>query len=259
MLDEAQAIKNSRAQHARAVRRIDAEHRVALTGTPVENRLSELWSVMDVLNPGLLGSADRFRTRYAMPVERHGDTEAAQRLRTVTRPYLLRRVKTDPTIIDDLPDKIEITQHYRLTREQASLYRTVVDDMMEKIEDSAGHRAPRQRAAAMAKLKQVCNHPAQLLHDGSPSAAAPGRSSGWRRSSPRSWTRATGCCASPSSPSSGTMLVPHLSARFDTDVAFLHGGTPKKRRDEMVTTLPVRRRARRSCCSRSRPAAPGSP
>ena len=79
MLDEAQAIKNSRAQHARAVRRFDAEHRVALTGTPVENRLSELWSVMDVLNPGLLGSAERFRTRYAIPVERHGDTEAAAR------------------------------------------------------------------------------------------------------------------------------------------------------------------------------------
>src|SRR5918996_1271003 len=138
VLDEAQAVKNSRASHARAVRRFDAEHRVALTGTPVENRLSELWSIMDVLNPGLLGAADRFRTRYAIPVERHGNTEAAALLRRVTRPYLLRRVKTDPTIIDDLPDKIEVTQHYRLTREQASLYRTIVDDMLEKIEDSTG-------------------------------------------------------------------------------------------------------------------------
>ena len=97
VLDEAQAVKNSRATAARAVRRISAEHRVALTGTPVENRLSELWSVMDVLNPGLLGTADRFRERYAVPIERHGSDEAASRLRTVTRPYLLRRVKTDPT------------------------------------------------------------------------------------------------------------------------------------------------------------------
>ena len=90
----------------------------------MENRLAELWSIMDVLNPGLLGTAERFRTRFAMPVERHGNTDAAELLRRTTRPFLLRRVKTDPTIVDDLPDKIEITQHYRLTREQASLYRT---------------------------------------------------------------------------------------------------------------------------------------
>ena len=167
VLDEAQAVKNSRASAARAVRKVDAEHRVALTGTPVENRLSELWSVMDVLNPGLLGSADRFRERYAVPIERHGNEESAKRLRTITRPYLLRRVKTDPTIIDDLPDKIEITQHYKLTPEQATLYRTVVDDMMEKIEDAQGIQRRGNVLAAMAKLKQVCNHPAQLLHDGS--------------------------------------------------------------------------------------------
>ena len=126
---------------ARRCAGFDAEHRVALTGTPVENRLSELWSVMDVLNPGLLGTADRFRERYAVPIERHGSDEAASRLRTITRPYLLRRLKTDPTIIDDLPEKIEITQHYRLTPEQATLYRTVVDDMMEKIEDAQASSA----------------------------------------------------------------------------------------------------------------------
>jgi superfamily II DNA or RNA helicase len=237
VLDEAQAIKNSRAQHARAVRRFDAEHRVALTGTPVENRLSELWSVMDVLNPGLLGSAERFRTRYAIPVERHGDTEAATRLRTVTRPYLLRRVKTDPTIIDDLPDKIEITQHYRLTREQASLYRTVVDDMMEKIEDAQGIERRGNVLSAMAKLKQVCNHPAQLLHDGS----AIGRRSGKiiRLEEILAEVLAEGdrvLCFTQFT-EFGRMLVPHLSARFDTEVAFLHGGTPKKRRDELVTTF----------------------
>ncbi|HVH20876.1 MAG TPA: DEAD/DEAH box helicase [Pseudonocardia sp.] len=237
VLDEAQAIKNSRAQHARAVRRFDAEHRVALTGTPVENRLSELWSVMDVLNPGLLGSAERFRTRYAIPVERHGDTEAATRLRTVTRPYLLRRVKTDPTIIDDLPDKIEITQHYRLTREQASLYRTVVDDMMEKIEDAQGIERRGNVLSAMAKLKQVCNHPAQLLHDGS----AIGRRSGKviRLEEILAEILAEGdrvLCFTQFT-EFGRMLVPHLSARFDTEVAFLHGGTPKKRRDELVTTF----------------------
>jgi SNF2 family DNA or RNA helicase len=237
VLDEAQAIKNSRAQHARAVRRIDAEHRVALTGTPVENRLSELWSVMDVLNPGLLGSAERFRTRYAIPVERHGDTEAAQRLRTVTQPYLLRRVKTDPTIIDDLPEKIEITQHYRLTREQASLYRTVVDDMMEKIEGSDGIERRGNVLSAMAKLKQVCNHPAQLLHDGSAIGRRSGKIIRLEEILAEILDEGDRVLCFTQFTEFGRMLVPHLSARFDSEVAFLHGGTSKKRRDELVTTF----------------------
>ncbi|HYH33123.1 MAG TPA: DEAD/DEAH box helicase [Pseudonocardia sp.] len=235
VLDEAQAVKNSRASHAQAVRRFDAEHRVALTGTPVENRLSELWSIMDVLNPGLLGTADRFRTRYAIPVERHGDTEAAGLLRRVTRPYLLRRVKTDPAIIDDLPDKIEVTQHYRLTREQASLYRTVVDDMLEKIEDSEGIERRGNVLAAMAKLKQVCNHPAQLLHDGSPIGRRSGKVIRLEEILSEILDEGDRVLCFTQFTEFGHLLVPHLSARFDTDVAFLHGGTPKKRRDELVT------------------------
>ena len=168
VLDEAQAIKNRHSRTARAVGRLQGEHRVALTGTPVENRLGEMWSIMDFLNPGLLGSAESFRTRYAIPVERYADADAAARLRQVTRPYLLRRLKTDPTIIDDLPDKIEVKQYYRLTNEQASLYQSVVDDMMAKIADSDGIERRGNVLAAMTKLKQVCNHPAQLLHDRSP-------------------------------------------------------------------------------------------
>jgi SNF2 family DNA or RNA helicase len=235
VLDEAQAVKNSRATHARAVRRFTAEHRVALTGTPVENRLSELWSIMDVLNPGLLGSADSFRIRYAIPVERHGSKDAAALLRRVTRPYLLRRVKTDPTIIDDLPDKIEVTQHYRLTREQASLYRTVVDDMLEKIEDSEGIERRGNVLAAMAKLKQVCNHPAQLLHDGSPVGRRSGKIIRLEEILAEILDEGDRVLCFTQFTEFGHMLVPHLSARFDTDVAFLHGGTTKARRDEMVT------------------------
>ncbi|MDQ3990370.1 MAG: DEAD/DEAH box helicase, partial [Actinomycetota bacterium] len=174
VLDEAQAVKNSLSQSAKAVRRLQAEHRVALTGTPVENRLAELWSIMHFLNPGMLGSSELFRTRYAIPVERHGLTEPAQRLRAITRPYVLRRLKTDPHIIDDLPDKIEMKQYCQLTAEQASLYQVVVNDMLDKIENSEGIERRGNVLAAMAKLKQVCNHPAQLLHDRS----AVGRRSG---------------------------------------------------------------------------------
>jgi superfamily II DNA or RNA helicase len=235
VLDEAQAVKNSRAGHARAVRRFDAAHRVALTGTPVENRLAELWSIMDVLNPGMLGSSDAFRARFAVPIERHENTEAAALLRRLTRPYVLRRVKTDPTVIDDLPEKIEITQHYRLTREQASLYRTVVDDMMEKIADSQGIERRGNVLAAMAKLKQVCNHPAHLLHDGSPIGRRSGKLIRLEELLGEILDEGDRVLCFTQFTEFGSMLVPHLSARFDTEVAFLHGGTSAKQRDRMVT------------------------
>ncbi len=240
VLDEAQAIKNANASASRVARRLDAAHRIALTGTPMENRLAELWSVLDFLNPGLLGAPERFTRRFAIPIERHADPDAARTLRRITRPYLLRRVKTDPEVIDDLPEKIEIVQDYRLTREQASLYRTVVDDMMERIEDSHGIERRGNVLSAMTKLKQVCNHPAQLLHDGSPMARSGGHSRSGKVARLEEilgeilaeddkvllFTQFTEFAA---------MLRPHLSARFDTEVAYLHGGTSKSRRDEMVS------------------------
>ncbi|TDE89477.1 DEAD/DEAH box helicase [Occultella glacieicola] len=234
VLDEAQAIKNRHSRAAKAVGRLQARHRVALTGTPVENRLGELWSIMNFLNPGLLGSPETFRARYAIPVERHADTDAAVRLRQVTRPYLLRRVKTDPAIIDDLPEKIEVKQYYRLTTEQASLYQSVVDDMMDRIAGSDGIERRGNVLAAMTKLKQVCNHPAQLLHERS----AVGRRSGKvirleeiveeilaEDDRALLFTQYAGFAE---------LVVPHLAARFGTDVLYLHGGTPRAARERMV-------------------------
>jgi SNF2 family DNA or RNA helicase len=234
VLDEAQLVKNYRSGAARAVRRLRSTHRIALTGTPMENRLSELWSVMDFLNPGVLGSAERFRQRFAVPVERYGDTEAAGRLRDITRPYLLRRLKTDRDIIDDLPDKIEIVQDYRLTTEQASLYRTVVDDMLEKIEGADGISRRGNVLAAMTKLKQICNHPAQLLHDGSPVGQRSGKVTRLEEVLAEILAEGDRALCFTQFTEFAELLVPHLSARFDQEVLFLHGGTPKKRRDEMV-------------------------
>ena len=141
VLDEAQHVKNSASATARAIRDLPARHRVALTGTPVENRLSELWSIMDFLNPGLLGPPGTFRARYSVPVERYGDAEAAARLRRVTQPFLLRRLKTDRAVITDLPDKFERIQWCNLTVEQATLYRAVIDELAIKLtEGRAGSR-----------------------------------------------------------------------------------------------------------------------
>jgi SNF2 family DNA or RNA helicase len=234
VLDEAQAVKNSLSRGAKAVRRLKAGHRVALTGTPVENRLSELWSIMDFLNPGLLGSSEVFRTRYAIPVERYGQTEPAERLRRITRPYVLRRLKTDPTIIDDLPEKIEIKQYCQLTIEQASLYQSIVEEMMEKIEKTEGIERRGNVLAAMAKLKQVCNHPAQLLHDRSPVGARSGKVIRLEEILEEILAEGDRVLCFTQFTEFAEMLVPHLAARFGQDVLYLHGGTPKKRRDEMV-------------------------
>nr|WP_203454214.1 DEAD/DEAH box helicase [Jiangella aurantiaca] len=234
VLDEAQAVKNSLSQSAKAMRRLRAGHRVALTGTPVENRLSELWSIMDFLNPGILGSSERFRARYAIPVERYGHTEPAEQLRTITRPYVLRRLKTDPRIIDDLPEKIEIKQYCQLTTEQASLYQSVVDDMMEKIESSEGIERRGNVLAAMAKLKQVCNHPALLLHDRSPMARRSGKVIRFEEILEEILAEGDKVLCFTQYTEFAEMLMPHISARFDQDVLYLHGATPKRRRDEMV-------------------------
>ena len=234
VLDEAQAVKNSLSRSAKAVRQLQAGHRVALTGTPMENRLAELWSIMDFLNPGLLGSSERFRTRYAIPIERHGQTEPAERLRAVTRPYILRRVKTDPAIIDDLPEKIEIKQYCQLTTEQASLYQAVVDDMLDKIDHTEGIERRGNVLAAMAKLKQVCNHPAQLLHDRSPVGRRSGKVIRLEEILDEILAEGDRVLCFTQFTEFAELLVPHLAARFGRDVAYLHGGTPKKRRDEMV-------------------------
>ncbi len=185
VLDEAQHVKNATAGVARAVRRIPARHRVALTGTPVENRLTELWSIADLLNPGILGPASIFRARYSVPIERFADPDAAARLRRVTRPFLLRRVKTDKAVIADLPEKVERTQWCNLTVEQATLYRAVVDEMFVKLKEGrAGSRRKALVLSAMTKLKQVCNHPAHLLGDGYAAGGAV-RQAGTARGDPR--------------------------------------------------------------------------
>lgn len=234
VLDEAQNIKNSNSRQSQAVRHLHARHRIALTGTPVENRLAELWSIMDFINPGALGTVHSFRARFAVPVERDGDTDSAARLRRITGPFVLRRLKTDPTILDDLPDKVEMRQLCTLTPEQASLYQAVMNDMFARIADSDGIERRGLILATMSKLKQVCNHPAHLLRDGS---ALPGRSGKLLRleeileqvladgDKALCFTQFT---------EFGGLLVPYLAARFDTEVLFLHGGTRKADRDAMV-------------------------
>jgi SNF2 family DNA or RNA helicase len=207
---------------------------VALTGTPVENRLADLWSIMNVLNPGLLGGAGEFRARYAVPIERYGDDDAAARLRRRLRPVLLRRVKTSPDVAGGLPAKTELRDLCTLTPEQASLYQAVLDDMLERLAD----RSPARRAgavlAAMTKLKQVCNHPAHMLGDGSPLAGRSGKLARLEQVLEQVVAAGERALCFTQFARYGAMLAPYLSERFGVEVPFLHGGTPRAGRDAMV-------------------------
>jgi SNF2 family DNA or RNA helicase len=242
VLDEAQHVKNATGVTARALRRIPARHRVALTGTPVENRLTELWSIADFLNPGILGPASIFRARYSVPVERFADPDAAARLRRATRPFLLRRVKTDRAVIADLPRKLERRQWCNLTAEQASLYRAVVDEMLQKMrERNAGARHKGLVLSAITKLKQVCNHPAHLLGDGTPLAGRSGKLDRLEEVLANALADGDRALVFTQYARFGSMLAPYLSGRLGLPVSFLHGGTARGVRDEMVASFQASR------------------
>ncbi|WP_174551058.1 SNF2-related protein [Nocardia alba] len=239
VLDEAQHIKNAVTRQARAARALTARHRLALTGTPVENRLEELRALFDFAMPKLLGSPQSFRARFAVPIERERDQQAIDRLRLITDPFVLRRLKTDPTVISDLPEKLEMTVRANLTVEQAALYQAVVDDMLEKLKDAKGMARKGAVLGALTRLKQVCNHPAHYLGDGSPIL---------RRSAHRSGKLALvedvldavladgeKALLFTQFREFGDLILPYLTERFGTPIPFLHGGVAKQRRDDMVT------------------------
>ncbi len=234
ILDEAQNVKNPDAGQSRAARGLSASRRIALTGTPVENDVGELWSLMEFLNPGFLGGRTEFRKRFFVPIQASRDREAVERLRRLTSPFILRRLKTDRAIIDDLPEKQEMDVFCHLTREQASLYAAVVKDAEATLRDADGMKRRGVILATLSKLKQVCNHPAQFLRDDSP---LPGRSGKLARLEEMLAEATAGgdrALVFTQFAEMGTLLTEHLQRVIGREVAFLHGAVPKKSRDEMV-------------------------
>ncbi|MCK6683013.1 MAG: DEAD/DEAH box helicase [Thermoanaerobaculia bacterium] len=233
-LDEAQNIKNPSTAQAKAIRGFAAKRRAALTGTPMENRLSELKALFDFLNSGLLGSEEVFRKEFAIPIERHRLPEAAERLRRVTAPFLLRRVKTDPAIEPDLPEKIETKEFVGLTREQATLYRATTRSLLESIGQARGAQRRARVLVLLLRLKQICNHPVLFLADGS---RVEGRSAKLERL--LEMLEETAAEKRPALlftqfAEMGRILVKTLKERFATEVLFLHGGVSRTARHEMV-------------------------
>ncbi len=167
VLDEAQNIKNPKAALTKAILKLNAPHRLAVTGTPIENRLLDLWSIFNFLNPGYLGNQAQFRRNFELPIQKNNDLRQSATLKKLVEPFILRRLKTDQSIIKDLPDKVEQKLFCNLTKEQASLYQAVVKDVETKINELEGIQRKGLILATLTKLKQICNHPMQFLQDGS--------------------------------------------------------------------------------------------
>ncbi|MBI1295627.1 ATP-dependent helicase [bacterium] len=237
ILDEAQNIKNPSAKQSQAVRRINARNRMALTGTPVENRLLELWSIMEFLNPGYLGNRERFRQQYIMPIERYNDETAAGELRRLVQPFLLRRLKTDPTIINDLPEKNEMVVYCPLSKEQGTLYNDVVQQTMDRVEQSEGIQRRGLVLSLLLKLKQVCNHPAHYLGEKTPLKGRSGKLSRLTEMLDEALSIGDRALVFTQFVEMGHLLQTHLHETFGVDVLFLHGGTPATKRDQMVRTF----------------------
>ncbi len=237
VLDEAQQVKNAATAQARAIASLGASRRVALTGTPVENRLAELWSLMHVLNPGLLGTRTDFTRRFATPIETNHDEEAVALLKRITGPFVLRRLKSDRTIIDDLPDKIEQTEQCAMTREQASLYKAIVDDLLEKANEAEGIGRRGLVLAGIARLKQVCNHPAHFARDGSALAGRSGKLNRVDELLDEIMSAGDKVLCFTQFAEWGTLLLPYLTRRYGREPLWLHGGTQRKKRDAMVAAF----------------------
>ncbi|MFV0309031.1 MAG: DEAD/DEAH box helicase, partial [Desertimonas sp.] len=234
VLDEAQMVKNPGTNAARAVRALTAGQKLALTGTPVENRLGELWAILDAVNPGMLGSRERFRHRFANPIERDGDGDKAAELRRLTQPFVLRRTKADRSLVPDLPDKIEQIAWAGLTREQATLYQQVVDQLLANAPDAAGMKRRGLVLAALTRLKQICNHPVHALGDHSRLAGRSGKLARFDELVDELLDLGERALVFTQFVEMGELLQRHLTERLGMRAPFLHGGVSKSRRDGMV-------------------------
>ncbi|NHN35277.1 DEAD/DEAH box helicase [Paenibacillus agricola] len=246
-LDEAQNIKNAQNKQSIAVRSLKSRHRIAMTGTPIENRLSELWSIYDFLNPGYLGTQRGFQHRFAIPIEKHQDQVLTSQLQKLIKPFMLRRKKNDPAIQLDLPEKQEMKVYMNLTSEQGALYEQVVKDLMEKMKNLEGMERKGAILAVLTQLKQLCNHPALLMKEALPSAemllheeyreAFITRSAKLERIVAMvSELREAGdsCLIFTQYIGMGRMLADVLGVQQGEPVLYLNGSTPKVERDRMI-------------------------
>ncbi len=237
IIDEAQQIKNPGAAQSEAVKRLDAPLKMALSGTPVENRLSEYWSVLDFANPGYLGPLEQFKALYADPIERDRDEAALERFRQITMPFILRRLKTDRSVIQDLPDKITQIEPCHLEPEQAALYQQVVETQLRELAAADETMRRARMLKFMTAVKQVCNHPYHYLKRGSRDAEASGKAQRLIELTEAALASEERVLIFTQYRQMGELLADMLRERFGYRPPFLHGGLQREERDAMVAGM----------------------
>lgn len=236
VLDEAQNIKNPKAALTKAILKLSAHHRLALTGTPIENRLMDLWSIFNFLNPGYLGNQTQFRRNFELPIQKTADPRQSATLKRLVEPFILRRVKTDQSIIKDLPDKVEQKLFCNLTQEQASLYEAVVKDVEAQLQSSEGIQRQGLILSTLMKLKQVCNHPMQFLQDGSDfTAVRSHKLSRLTEMVDEAMEEGESLLIFTQFTELGSALERYLRQTCRTNTYYLHGGTSRKKREAMIS------------------------
>ena len=233
VVDEAQAIKNPGAKQTRTVKQLRADARIALTGTPIENRLGDLWSIFDFVNPGLLGSSKQFSSYVKQLADGAAHNPYAP-LRELVRPYILRRMKTDRTIIADLPDKTEVKAFCALSRRQAALYRQAVDELADRLENADGIERRGVVLAALMRLKQICNHPSQWLGDNSWAEDDSGKFARLRDITEEIAARQEKALVFTQFRETTAPLAAFLGSVFGRDGLILTGETPVAKRKDLV-------------------------
>jgi superfamily II DNA or RNA helicase len=234
VVDEAQAIKNPTSAQAKAIRRLRGSFRLALTGTPIENRLTELWSILAAVLPGYLGSESQFKEHFATPIEKYRDPDAAQELRQRIGPFILRRLKSDRAIIQDLPEKQEMKVFTTLSREQAELYQYRIEKMDEELDAATGIERRGRILALLTHLKQICNHPSQFLKAQGPYRGRSGKLDRLTEMLEEVVEAGERALVFTQFKEMGDRLQIHLQEALGFELPFLHGGTSREGRDELV-------------------------
>lgn len=237
IIDEAQNIKNPTAAQTKAVKKLKAGTRIAMSGTPVENRLSEYWSIMDFVNKGYLGTLNSFKTHYGKPIQIYHDQAKLETFRKITAPFIMRRLKTDKKIISDLPEKVQNDRFCMLSDRQAALYQNLVDESLQTIEGEEGIERGGLVLKLMMALKQICNHPIQYLKKGKAEPDVSGKTELLMELLEGIHASGEKVLIFTQFREMGELLSDMINTRFGRKPQFLHGGTPRKRRDEMVDTF----------------------
>ena len=233
-IDESQNIKNPKTNQTKAIKKIKAEIIIAMSGTPVENRLSEYWSVFDFTNKGYLGTLDKFKKNYALPIEVNRDKAKLDKFRKITAPFIMRRLKSDKSIIKDLPDKIENNQYCSLTKEQTALYTSTVNQIIESIAQSEGIERKGLILKLMTALKQICNHPTQFLKTGASKIDLSGKSVILFDLLRRILETGEKTLIFTQYRQMGDLMMKMIKQELGINAEFLHGGVARKKRDAMV-------------------------